>query len=144
MKLLTGPSQTVELQMVAMVDVVFILLSFFVLASEFRATERDYCLGYSSAGLSPGAHREDFPKSLVIRLTPEGAAAQITVGQAKLGPDQFGAITTKLAEVNMPDLPVVIVADVNLSVDQVAKALDAALMSPMKKVSVSGQAGRKQ
>jgi biopolymer transport protein ExbD len=125
------------IEMTAMVDVVFILLSFFILATQFRLHEADVAMGYEKAALAAGGTKADFPTAVpvVLRNTPEGVA--ITVGQARLGTNDFDAIRKKLTEINMPSIPVTALADPSLSVDQVARALDAVLGSPMKKVSVS-------
>ena len=50
-----------EFQMTSFVDVIFVLLSFFVLGTTFIAAERDFDLGYREGKLSPGARSEDFP-----------------------------------------------------------------------------------
>jgi len=124
------------LKMPAMVDMVFILLAFFVMATQFALPERDFAMGYRKPGLAEGAVREDFPSTIPIRLTRAGTGVAITIGQARLPDDDFDAIRAKLAEINMPAIGVVILAEPSLSVDQVARALDAALASPMKRVSV--------
>lgn len=127
--------ETVE--MTAMVDVVFILLSFFVLATQFRSREADVAMGYEQVALSPGAAAEDFPRTVpvVLRNTVRGVA--ITIGRAELPVNGYDAIRRKLTEINIPELPVTVLADPSLSVDQVARALDAVLASPMRKVRVA-------
>lgn len=130
-----GSEETIE--MTAMVDVVFILLSFFVMATQFRTHERDFDMGYAQARLAAGAAAEDYPKTIPVALrnTPRGVA--ITVGQARLPADGYDALREKLREIDMPGIPVAILADPSLSVDQVSRALDAVLASPMKNVSVA-------
>jgi biopolymer transport protein ExbD len=120
----------------ALVDVVFILLAFFVMATQVRLPERDFGLG-TRGGETGGAVREDFPSAIPVRLRPEGGRVAITIGQARLGDDDYDAIRATLAEINMPALPVLILAHPSLTVDQVARALDAALAGPMKNVSVA-------
>jgi biopolymer transport protein ExbD len=127
--------ETVE--MTAMVDVVFILLSFFVLASQFRLHELDFPMGYRRVALAAGAAAEDFPKAVPVILRPAPGGVAITVGRAVLATDGFDQLRAKLTEINMPEIPVTLLADASLSVDQVARALDAVLASPMKKVSVA-------
>jgi biopolymer transport protein ExbD len=133
-----------EFQMVSFVDVIFVLLSFFVLGSQFKTLERDFALGYSQQPLAAGAKVEDFPESVQVELRRRGGGVAIAIGAARLKDDDFEAIRAKLSEINLPALPVLILADPDLSVDQVAKALDAALASPMKRVSVSGVRARGQ
>jgi biopolymer transport protein ExbD len=122
-------------QLTAMVDVVFILLSFFVLATEFTQPERDVPVGSRDASLSQGAAREDFP-AIAFRLRREGEGVRITLGQADLGQNRFASITEKLQTINLPALPVTLQIDPSLTIEQVTSALDAVLMSPMKKVSM--------
>ena len=126
-----------DFQMTSFVDVVFVLLSFFVLGTTFIVTERDFNLGYREGKLSPGAKAEDFPDNVRVELRRGPAGLMITIGQAKLAPNDFEGIREKLTEINMPNLSVLLLAEPNLSVDQVAKAMDAALASPMKKVAVA-------
>lgn len=121
----------------AMVDVVFILLAFFVMATQFLLPERDFPMGYREVGAGGGAVREDFPPVIQVQLRQTATGVAITIGQARLPDDGYDAIRGKLAEINMPAIGVLILAEPSLSVDQVARALDAALASPMKKVSVA-------
>ncbi len=127
----------IQLQIIPMVDVVFTLLAFLVMGTQFRMPERDFAMGYREVTLARGAEARDFPAAVIIQLrqTPEGVG--ITIGQARLPNDQFDAIRAKLSEIDMPGLDVMIMADPALTVDQVARAMDAALASPMKKISVS-------
>ena len=121
-----------------MVDVVFILLAFFVLSSTFDRPERDFAMRHSKArAMGKGAIAEDFPTYIPVHIRPNRKAVSIAIGQARLGDDDYAAITAKLTEINMPQLMVRIEADPNLTVDQVTKVMDAVLMSPMKKLSVS-------
>ncbi|MBE3098436.1 MAG: biopolymer transporter ExbD [Planctomycetes bacterium] len=126
-----------QLPIAPMVDTVFSLLAFFVLGTQVALPERDFAMGYREVALARGAEAQDFPAAILVQLraTPEGVA--ITIGQARMPNDHFDGIRAKLAEINMPGLDVIIQADPALTVDQVARALDAALASPMKKISVS-------
>jgi biopolymer transport protein ExbD len=126
-----------EFQMVSFVDVIFVLLSFFVLGSSFVLPERVFGLGHADANLSTKAKPEDFPDNIQVELRRHGDAVAIRVGSAKLSDNGFDELRAKLVEINMPNLAVMIAADPELSVDLVAKALDAALAGPMKKVSLS-------
>ena len=135
------PEQTEDagdlLKAPAMVDVVFILLAFFVLATQFLVPERDFTMGHREAASGGGAVREDFPSIIPVRLMRTDAGVAITVGRARLPHDDYDAIRAKLSEINMPGIGVLILADPSLQVDHVARALDAVLASPMKKVSVA-------
>ncbi|MFB3892057.1 MAG: ExbD/TolR family protein [Phycisphaerae bacterium] len=126
-----------EFQMVSFVDVIFVLLSFFVLGTHFIMPERDFGMGYTQATLAAGARAEDFPSSVQVELRRTPGGVGITVGKARLAENDFGAIRSKLTEINMPQMGVLVLADPALSVDQVARAMDSALASPMKRLSVA-------
>jgi len=130
--------QPAGLQMAPMVDVVFQLLAFFVLASQFRLPERDFAMGYAEAtAVGKGAVAADFPSHIPVRLSKSAGGVSIMIGQAHLADNDFAAIRAKLTQINLPDVSVRILAHGDLSVDCVAQALDAVLASPMKKVSIS-------
>ena len=125
-------------QMTAMVDVVFILLSFFVLGMNIRQPERDFAMGYGGTMQAiAGLHEGDLPSQIAVKLKCSGSTVSITIGQVALPSDDYDAIRAKLTEINAPSVPVTLVLDGQLSVEQVAKAMDAVLSSPMKKVSVA-------
>ncbi len=128
-------------QISAMVDVVFILLAFFVLSVRFTGGEHDLALGYDKASERSGASSQDLPSSIMIRLgsTPAGAVS-IRVGDARLPDGGFAELTVLLTQIDLPSVPVVIEADEALSVQQVASAMDAVLASPMKRLSLSSTA----
>ena len=130
-------TSVIQLQIVPMIDIVFTLLAFLVMATQIRLPERDFAMGYRQMTLARGATAQDFPAAVIVQLRGTAEGVAITVGQARLPNDQFDAIRAKLAEINMPDLDVVIMADPALTVDRVARAMDSALASPMKRVSVS-------
>ena len=133
-----------EFQMTSFVDVIFVLLSFFVMGTTFVAGERDFQLGYRESrlgpGPGPGARAEDFPEQVRVELRRSPGGVAIRVGRAALADNDFDGLRAKLAEINMPALAVLVLAEDDLSVDQVARAMDAALASPMKKISVSNLA----
>lgn len=125
-------------QVSAMVDVVFILLAFFVMSVQFTGGERDLVLGYQAQTQSTGASAEDLPAAVRVRFTPTptGAVA-IRVGDSVLPHDGFDDLTALLTQIDLPRIPVVIEADAALTVQQVATGMDAVLASPMKRLSLS-------
>ncbi len=126
-----------EIQMVSMVDVIFTLLIFFVLGSEFRLPEKSFPMGYNSGQTLAGARLDDFPKTVRVALRGQAQGVAIAVGQVDLGIDNYDGIRQKLSEINMPEITVVVAADPKLSVEQVARAVDAVLASPMKNVALA-------
>ena len=125
-------------QITAMVDVVFILLAFFVLSVRFHGAEHDIATDFGERQHSAGAAAEDLPSSIVVRLSrSDSGGALITVGKTRLPENDYQALTAKLNQINLPAVSVLIAGDPALSIDQVARALDAALRSAMKKVALS-------
>jgi len=140
MKFLPQTSDSGEelFHMTAMVDVVFILLAFFIVAAQFSRPQRDVTL--DDARLTPlaGAAAEDLPTAIPIRLfRGEAGQVRIVIGQTTLPPDAFDGITATLKRIDLPNIPVVVAPDLDLTVEQVALAMDAVLASPMKKLSLS-------
>ena len=124
--------------MTTLVDVVFILLSFFVLTAKF-GHERDVTVGSEPPTQTGHADRNaDLPQRIVVQLAPGAGEAQprIVVAQSVLS--DFPSLTAKLAEIDLPQTPVVIAADDRVSVEHVARAMDAVLASPMKRLSLGG------
>ena len=124
-------------QLTAMVDVVFILLSFFVMATQLRLPELDLPVSHRELSLAEGAALEDFPTRVVLTLrrAPSGQVA-IRLGRAALPDNGFDEIRARLTEINLPEVPVLVQTDSALSVDEWARALDAVLASPMNKISI--------
>jgi len=125
----------------AMVDVVFILLAFFVMSVQFTGGERDLVLGYQNQTQSTGATAEDLPAAVrVLFNTTESGTVAIRVGDSALPDDGFDDLTALLTQIDLPRIPVVIEADAGLTVQQVATGMDAILASPMKRLSLSPSA----
>ncbi len=126
-----------HLNVTAMVDVVFILLAFFVLSATFVGVERDLAVEDARRAAAGQASGRDLPESIEVRAasTTDGAV-RLVVGRAELGVNAFDGLTAMLGTINAPRVPVVVAADPALTVDQVARVLDAVAASPMKDVSL--------
>jgi biopolymer transport protein ExbD len=126
------------LNLTSMIDVVFTLLAFFIITVRVFGVERDAAIG--AAGKAGGAAqlvKGDLPDAVMIRLVESPSAA--TKLAIEIGGQHFedpAAITRQLSEINLPEVPVVFASSPNLTVEQVTGAVDAALQSPMKKVSL--------
>ena len=127
------------LNLTSMIDVVFTLLAFFIITVRIFGVERDAAVG--AAARASAAQQQlvkgDLPDAVMIRLTENGAAVSkmsIEIGGQTF--DEPTAITRQLADINLPDVPVVFASSPNLTVEQVTGAVDAALNSPMRKVSL--------
>ena len=120
---------TDAMNLTSMVDVVFILLAFFVLTARFVGPERD--LVTDALSDAPAAAPEDLPEVVTIRLDAAGA---ITLGTRAI-PDH-PALTGALRNLAPADLPVQIDADATLPVDHVARTLDAVLQTHLTRVAL--------
>jgi biopolymer transport protein ExbD len=129
------------LNLTSMIDVVFTLLAFFIITVRIFGIERDAAIGAAQraqAGLAKG----DLPDAVLVRVLGSkpsgdgGAGQQMTI---EIGGQQYtspAAVTKQLDEINLPDVPVIVASAPTLTIEQVTGVVDAALHSPMKKVSL--------
>ena len=82
---LTPETHAVEdtFQMAAMVDIVFILLALFVMATRFHQPEHDLDMGYSKAAVGGQSGVEDLPSTIPIQLRQIPGGVAIRLGQAR-------------------------------------------------------------
>ena len=124
-------------QITAMVDVVFILLAFFVLSVRFHGQERDLAMSHRETSSAITSTAQDMPNQIIIRVDRAEDGVQMTLGATVLPIDGFDALTYRLEQINLPELTVVLTADPRLSVDQVARVVEAVLASPMQRMSLA-------
>jgi biopolymer transport protein ExbD len=133
-------SAAAEIAMTPMIDVVFLLLVFFLWTSSFQAIE--YMLpsqlsaqwGSESPELTEPLPEQDF-ENIVIRILWDGRAAGWTVNDAAF--ESLGAVEQHLrsiARVNL-DAPIVIHPDPPVPLGFVIEAFDAARRTGFAKVS---------
>ena len=127
------PAEVIDVS--SMVDVVFILLAFFVMTATLRTFEHG--LAMSSSGPVTGLAAQDLPQQVPIELRAVDAGVAITIGQAALAPNDFAAVTDTLTLLDLPDSTVVLRSDPKLTIEQVSQAIEAVLASPMKKLSLA-------
>lgn len=129
------------LNLTSMIDVVFTLLAFFVITIRVFGAEHDAVVGAERPLQPAGIVQGDLPQRITIRLidVPGTGKMQIIVGSNELASP--ADITQQLRAINLPSVPVVIAASPSLTVDQVARAVDAALHSPMQKISLQRLGG---
>ena len=127
------------LDLTSMVDVVFILLTFFVLTAQFIPQQRDAVLDAGQSMSRAGASDRDLPEAVIVRLAArdDGRPPRITVGQVGVPAGAYKAITSRLREIDLPRLPVVIAAEPAIGVEHVTRAVDAVMRSPMKRISLT-------
>lgn len=127
-------------QATAMVDVVFILLAFFVMTASFLVGERELGVGRDDpvvAGAAAAAE-DDLPRRIVVRLDPgPGATTRLRLGGRALPDDGFAELTAALEQLDLPDLPIVIAPEARVPIAAIGRAMDAALASPMNRIALA-------
>ena len=104
--------------MTSMLDVIFLLLCFFVTASVFSQWESEISISLPSASSAETPGR--LPGEVILNVSKEGA---VTVNARKLSLDELGSRLAKVAEF-YPGQPVVIRADRETSYDSLVKVID--------------------
>ena len=146
MKKADAGEEKVELQMTSMIDVVFLLLIFFIATMEFKEQEgllRSFLPKETKAVVSTAKKQEkDEDKDLQdIRITLEktevGKGVIITVGQATL--PSFKQLWFKLNRLHKryPDHRVVIDGKPNVDYGYIVKALNACIRAEYTNISFS-------
>lgn len=77
-----------ELNMTSMIDIVFLLLVFFVMTFKIVEMEGDFSIRMPLAGSNNSVSESlDLPLKLRLRATPEGELASMALGENNLGVD---------------------------------------------------------
>ena len=107
-----------QFQMTAMMDVVFLLLCFFVTSSVFSQWECEVGLTLPSAKTATAPER--LPGEIILNVDREGG---VTVNQYKLAPEDLTARLKRVVKF-YPGQPVVIRADKGTSYESLMKVID--------------------
>lgn len=130
-------SSTLAINLTPMIDVVFLLLIFFLVTSTFEKPEglfaanlpRESGVGSVSLPISP----------IIVRLTPAGDGCRIRIDNFTEAPASFGDLSNFLRNVQGnpgfdDETPVVIVADDTLAWDHVVGCWNAAVRASCKSI----------
>lgn len=134
------------LNLTSMIDVVFTLLAFFIITVRIFGIERDAAIGAAQRA-EAGLVRGDLPDAVLVRVLHHEQRSQQPAANGgaerlmsiEIGGQRFtepAAVTKQLSEINLPDVPVIVASAPTLTIEQVTGVVDAALHSPMKKVSL--------
>ena len=107
-----------EFQFTAMIDVVFLLLCFFVTTSVFSQWEMEVDVVLPSAQSSQMPDR--LPGEVIVNLSRDGT---ITINQRKYTPDELRDRLSRLAQL-FPGQPVIIRADKDSRTEQLIGIVD--------------------
>lgn len=118
------PDQTEE-RILPLINVVFLLLIFFMIAGSLTVTEP-----FEVTPPTSGGQAEDTPDSLVILISKSGQLAldNQPLGEAAL----LAALKTKLAQ--QPDTPITLKADANLNANKLVQLTHALYGVGVKKL----------
>ena len=112
-------SEAPALSLTSMLDVIFLLLCFFVTASVFSQWESEISIKLPSAATAEEPDR--LPGEIIVNLAKDG---KVVVNGKQLELAELQARLKKVAEV-FPGQPVIIRADRDLAYDRLVKTIDA-------------------
>ncbi|HUW56342.1 MAG TPA: biopolymer transporter ExbD [Planctomycetota bacterium] len=115
-----------KLQMAPMVDVVFQLLIFFLVASEVRPTEADFKanLPAGSGPLDAKVTKKEVARVYLRNLDTQGNAVEVSLNGEVLPGDPFKTLETRLRAARSDNMLLVIDGDPTVKLKFIAKALD--------------------
>ena len=131
MPLKTMEEATPELNLTSMIDVLFLLIVFFMAGTEFTHLERE--IGLKVPEVSNSGTLTAAPERKVINVTAEG---QITLNRKPITLEQLEA-TLAAARSEYQDLGVVVRGDANASFQRVADVLNACKQAGITDLGIS-------
>jgi len=141
-----GGQSKMEIQMTSMIDVVFLLLVYFVWTAGFMIAEKILPSNVSAAAGSAAAPDEPPPpeadfENIVIRVQSGVGGVNWQVnGQPQEGLRQVIDFLTRIVRIK-PDAPVILHPDPNVPLGDVIDAYDAARRAGIKKIQFAASAG---
>jgi biopolymer transport protein ExbD len=138
--LLTRQSKTLSrpvLNMASMIDVVFLLLIFFMCTSSFQKLENDLPTQLPQVGVGQDRQADDFDP-VRIRLTRSGAGVLVTCDG--LACATFDELAEQLrARRAIADVPVIIEGQGTVAFRHMVRALDACYREDLRRVAFSAR-----
>ncbi len=116
-------------QMAPMVDIVFLLLIFFITASIYAQWETKMDIKVPTA--RTGEHSPRFPGEIIINIAKDG---RVHVNMMEYSKERLGEMLSKLSE-TYPDQPVIIRADLETPYQELISVLDMCRMSDVCNIS---------
>jgi len=131
--MLKSDDQNAEISMGPLIDMVFILLIFFVITTNFtRQTGIDVTKPKAQTAISKGQ------KILLVGISREGT---IHAWGRQMSPDRLQSMVREQVQ-KRPDLSVVIVADRQAEIGKAVEVMDKCTLAGAKKVSLSADKDR--
>jgi len=133
-------SGTLELNMASMIDIVFLLLIFFMCTSSFRKPEREMLTQLPRIGSGTEAEASDYA-SIRIRLRRVADGVLVTLRVTENREDAVGtfdALVERLKQRRaIADVPVVIEGQGDVALGHMVSALDACYQADLRRVAFS-------
>ncbi len=113
-----GPQTSVSIELTPIIDMVFLLLIFFLVATTFHQTEREMQIALPTA--RSGGPISATLREIVINVDAEG---RIIVSGRPMDPEDLGALITEAVRVN-PRQKVTVRGDRNTAYAHIVRVLD--------------------
>ena len=133
MNLLPARQRRNAFQMTSMLDVIFLLLCFFIASSIYSQWELQVDIQLPTA--QTGKQPNRLPGQIIVNLDREGV---ITVNERVLEPDQLLARMRLLSE-NFPGHPVVLRSDAQTPYEKVLRVIDLCRQADVDNISFATQ-----
>ena len=128
-------SKAPALALTSMLDVIFLLLCFFVTVSVFSQWEREISIKLPNAKTAEAPER--LPGEIIVNLAKDGA---ISVNSVALSLEELGARLAKVAKF-YPGQPVIIRADKEVRYEVLVKLIDTCRASDIWNFSLATEGG---
>ena len=128
-------SKAPALALTSMLDVIFLLLCFFVTVSVFSQWESEISIKLPNAKTAEAPER--LPGEIIVNLAKDGG---ISVNSVKLSLDELGARLAKVAKF-YPGQPVIIRADKEVRYETLVKLIDTCRASDIWNFSLATEGG---
>ena len=148
MPLKTGKLDEPSINMTPMIDVIFLLLVFFLATSSFQTVERMLPSGVSSLPESgggdvepPAEPTEDVIDQVVVKLALAGDTVRATVNDRELSdPSMLQAELLAISSIKA-DVPVIIAPEPNVRIAVAVRAYDDARLAGLARVYMAVHSG---
>jgi biopolymer transport protein ExbD len=127
-----------KIQMAPMIDIVFQLLIFFLIASEVRPTEADFKTNIpgGTGPRNPKVEAKEAYRVYLRNLDPEGRAVEVSLNNEVLPGDAFKELEKRLRSVSKKqNMPLVIDGDPTVRLQFIANALDSAVAAEVPQIT---------
>ena len=111
--------EDVGFQMAPMIDIIFLLLAFFITTQIYAQWEQDVDISLPSA--ESGEHPKRLPGEVIVNVHANGA---ITVNGQTLGDSRLESMLQRLSQITRKGQPILIRADEEAAFKYVIKVLD--------------------